>query len=108
MTKIRATLQKRGNHTFAVFKLFNGHSQGSQSFHMWHMSVYKAAKLLNWTDYNADRAAVDAMVMQTSSIRLKQRAIQENPTYLQLVHLGVSQEQAKKKATGCRMETMTT
>ena len=40
------------------------------------------------------------MVMQTSSVRLKQRAIQENPTYEQLVHLGVSQEQAKKKATG--------
>ena len=45
--KIRAALQTRGNHTSAAFNLFNGHSQ---SFHMWHQAVYKAAKLIDWTD----------------------------------------------------------
>ena len=35
---------------------------------------------------------------QTSSTKLQQRALQENPTYDELVQLGVSQEQAKKKA----------
>ena len=62
--------------------------------------MYKAAKLIDWTGYDANQAAVDAMVMQTSSVRLQQRAIQENPNYEQLVNLGISQEQAKKKATG--------
>ena len=50
-----------------------------QSFESWHMEVYKAAKLMG--GYNADKAAVDAIITQTSSAKLQQRAIQENPTY---------------------------
>ena len=57
---------------------------------MWHRGVFKAAKLIDWTVNDADQAAVDAMVMQTSSVRLQQRAIQENPTNKQLVNLGIS------------------
>ena len=37
--------------------------------------------------------------MQTSSTKLQQRAIQENPSYDEVVNLGISQEQAKKKAS---------
>ena len=32
VTKIKEALRKRGTRTSAVFKLFNGYSQGSQSF----------------------------------------------------------------------------
>ena len=96
--KIIQGLKRRGNRTSAVFKLFNSHAQGKQSFDAWHKEVYKAAKLIDWTDYGADQAAVDAIVMQTSSVKLQQRAIQDNPSYDQLVNLGISQEQAKKKA----------
>ena len=60
--------------------------------------VYKAATLIDWTGYSADKAAVDVIIMQTSSLKLQQRAIQENPNYEDLVNLGISQEQAKKKA----------
>merc|ERR1719234_1154725 len=96
--KIIQGLKKRGNRTSAVFKLFNSHSQGQQSFDSWHKEVYKAAKLIDWAGYGADQAAVDAIVMQTSSVKLQQRAIQDNPSYDQLVNLGIGQEQAKKKA----------
>ena len=58
----------------------------------------KAALLINWTGYNADSATVDAIVTQTTSTKVQQRAIQENPTYDEIVNLGISQEQAKKKA----------
>ena len=54
--------------------------------------------LIDWTGYDADSATVDAFITQTSSMKLQQRAIQENPTYDELVQLGVSREQAKKKA----------
>ena len=97
--KIKEALQKRGNRTSAVFKLFNGHPQGGQSFESWHMEVYKAAKLIDWAGYKAETAAVDAIITQTSSAKLQQRALQENPSYQELVDLGISQEQAKKKAT---------
>ena len=36
--------------------------------------------------------------MQTRSVKLQQKAIQDNPSYEELVKLGISQEQAKKKA----------
>ena len=96
--KVKVALKKRGNRTSAVFKLFNTHSQGSQSFHLWHKEVRKAALLIYWTGYNANSATVDAIVTQTTSTKLPQRAIQENPTYDEIVNLGISQEQAKKKA----------
>ena len=97
--KITTALRKRGNRTAAVFRLFNKHPQGNQSFDVWYKGVYKASKLIDWTEYNAEKAAVDALIMQTSSVKLQQRAIQENPNYEELVNLGISQEQAKKKST---------
>ena len=97
--KIKAALRKRGNRTSAVFKLFNSHAQGDKSFESWHTEIYKAAKLIDWGDYNAKKAAVDAIITQTSSAKLQQRAIQENPSYEELVDLGISQEQARKKAS---------
>ena len=54
--KIKAALKKRGNRTSSVFKLFNTHHQGSQSFDTWHREVRKAAMLIDWTGYDADSA----------------------------------------------------
>ena len=73
--KVKAALKKRGNQTSAVFKLFNTHAQGLQSFDSWHKEIRKAAQLIDWTGYNADSATVDAIVTQTSSTKLQQRAI---------------------------------
>ena len=98
MVKIRRALKGRGNRTAAVFKLFTGMAQGGRSFDLWHKKVYEAAKQVDWDGYNAETAAVDAIVMQTKSAKLQQKAIQDNPSYEELVKRGISQEQAKKKA----------
>ena len=42
------------------------------------MEVFKAAKLIDWTGYNAETAAVDTRITQTSISKLQQRVIQEN------------------------------
>ena len=57
----------------------------------------KLAKTVDWTDYDYVKAAVDAIIMQPSSGRLHQKALQENPTYKVLVKMGNSQEKARKK-----------
>ena len=98
LEKIRKALKGRGNRTAAVFKLFTGMPQGEKTFDAWHKKVYEAAKQVDWDGYNAEVAAVDAIVMQTRSTKLQQKAIQDNPSYEELVKLGISQEQAKKKA----------
>ena len=52
--KVKMALRKRGNRTAAVFTLFNGQAQGRKSFESWHRGVHKAAKLIDWTGYDAD------------------------------------------------------
>ena len=98
INKIVAALKKRGNRSAAVFKLFTRMSQGSRTFESWYKEVYEAAKRIYWTDYGAETATVDALIMQTSSQKLQQKAIQENPKYNEMVDLGISMEQAMKKA----------
>ena len=55
---------------------------------------------MDWDRYNAETAVVDAIVIQTKSAKLQQKAIQDNTSYEELVRLGISQEQAKRKADG--------
>ena len=98
INKIKTQLKKQGNRTSAVFKLFNGYAQGQQAFDTWYRGVYKASKLIDWEGYDAERACVDAITMQTSSDKLRQKIIQENPSYSDLVNMGISMEQAKKKS----------
>ena len=55
VTKIKEALQKRGNRTAAVFKLFNNNPQGTKSFDAWHTEIYKAAQLIDWTAPSCSR-----------------------------------------------------
>ena len=96
--KITDALKKRGNRSAAVFKLFSRMKQEGKTFESWYKEVYEAAKRIDWTDYGTETATVDAIIMQTSSQKLQQKAIQENPKYNEMVDLGISMEQAKKKA----------
>ena len=96
--KIKEALRKRGSRSAAVYKLFSKNPQGSTSFDEWHRVVYEGAKRIDWTGYEAETAAVDAMIMQTSSQKLREKALQESPSYQEMVKLGIGQEQARIKA----------
>ena len=98
VAKVKAALKKRGNHTAVVYKLFTGFPQGTQTYDSWHRKVYEHAKLGDWEDYTAEKAAADAIIIQTSSVKLREKALQSNPTYDELNTMGHSQEQARKKA----------
>ena len=90
MEKIRKALKGRGNRTAAVFKLFIGMPQGDRTFDARLKKAYDAAKQVDWDGYNAERAAVDTIVMQTRSAKLQQKAILYNLSYEELVKLGIS------------------
>ena len=98
VNKIREALKKRGSRSAAVYKLFSKNPQGSTSFDEWHRVVYEGAKRIDWTGYGPETAAVDAMIMQTSSQKLREKALQESPNYQEMVKLGIGQEQARLKA----------
>ena len=97
MAKIRKALKGRGNRTVSVHKLFSNMAQTNQTFDVWHKKVSELAKTVDWTDYNYVKAAVEAIILQPSSGRLHQKALQENPTYKVLVKMGNSQEKAREK-----------
>ena len=78
--------------------LLSNHSQGKKSFEKWSQEISNAAKLISYTNYDWQQAAVDAMLLQTSNSKLREHALQDNVTYDELVKLGISKEQSAKGA----------
>ena len=57
-----------------------------------------AAQLISYENYNWKQAAVDAMILQTSNPKLRERSLQDNVSYDEILKLGISKEQSTKGA----------
>ena len=53
---------------------------------------------MDWDIYDYKKAAIDTILIQTSSTKLRQKALQENPDWNQLVDMGLGQEYVQRKA----------
>merc|ERR1712237_191698 len=95
--KVRAALKGRENRSAAVYRLFTALPQGKQTFNVWHRKILESARRVDWENYGFEKAAVDAVLIQTSSTKLRQKALQDNLDWNQLVDMGMGQEQAQKK-----------
>ena len=104
VAKVKAALKKRGNHTAIVYKLFTGFPQGTQTYDSWHRKVYEHAKLGEWEDYTAEKAAADAIIIQTSSVKLREKALQSNPTYDEMPWATARNRRGRNQKP-CRKET---
>jgi len=60
--------------------------------------VSNAAKLISYNNYDWQQAAVDAMILQTSNAKLRERCLQDNVSYDDMMKLGISKEQSVKGA----------
>ena len=69
--------------------------QGSKSFERWSQEISDAAR---YDNYDWKQAVVDAILLQTSNSRLRERALQDNVSYDALVKLGIAKEQSVKGA----------
>ena len=73
--------------------------QGHQTFVEWYPKVYEQAKkMCDFTEYTAERAARDAMTIQTSDNKLKKKVLTEAPTYAQFIKVGIAMESSKAQA----------
>ena len=54
--------------------------------------------MIDYNDYDWKQAAVDAILLQTSNAKLRERALQENTSYDALMRLGIAKEQSAKGA----------
>ena len=98
VTKITNGLTARTNKVVQRNMLLTAFPQGSKSFEKWTLEISQAAKLISYTNYDWQQAAVDAILLQTSNTKLRERALQEELTYDNLIKLGIAKEQSSKGA----------
>ena len=96
--KVKDKLAERTNKIVQRNILLSSFPQGSKSFEKWSQEVSEAAKLIDYANYDWKQAAVDAMILQTSSSKLREKALAENTTYDDLLKLGIAKEQSEKGA----------
>ena len=98
VTKIRTKLTGRTNKTVQRNMLLCSNPRSSKTFEKWSQEIAEAAKLISYEGYNWKSAAVDAILLQTSNKKLRERALQEEITYEELIKLGIAKEQSHRGA----------
>ena len=96
--KIENGLQARTNKVVQRNMLLSNFPQGAKSFERWSQEISNTARLISYDNYDWKQAAVDAMILQTSCPKLRERALQENTTYDSLMKLGIAKEESAKGA----------
>ena len=98
VTKITEKLKTRTNKTVQRNMLLCNNPQGGKSFEKWSQQLAEAAQLISYDGYNWKSAVVDALLLQTSNKKLRERALQEEISYEELIKLGIAKEQSQKRA----------
>ena len=96
--KVKDKLSERTNKVVQRNLLLSNFPQGNKSFEKWSLQISEAAKLISYDNYDWKQATVDAIILQTSSSKLRERALQENSSYENLMKMGITKEQSKKGA----------
>ena len=104
--KVETALRKHVNDVYPIYKLFCEMQQGKQTFVEWYPKVYEQAKMCDFTEYSAERAARDAMTIQTSDNKLRKKALTEAPTYAQFIKAGIAMESSKAQAEKMEEKTV--
>ena len=98
ITKISNGLKSRTNSVVQRNLLLTNFPQGIKTFGRWSKEITNAAKLIDYTNYDWKQAAVDAILLQSSNPKLRERALQENVSYDDLLTQGIAKEQLAKGA----------
>ena len=76
--KIENALKGRTNSVVQRNMLLTRFPQGSKSFDKWSVEVSNAAKLIDYSNYDWKMAVVDAIVLQTSNDKLREKTLDSN------------------------------
>ena len=98
VTKIKNALTAQINDIYPVYKLFCEMPQGSQPFSSWYPKIMEQAKRCGFDNYTPERAARDAMVIQTENNKLRKKALSEGPSYNDFVKAGTAMESSDFQA----------
>jgi len=95
---IRMEITGQTNQAMIRYKLFRGMSQGEESFSSWWAKVKEQADKCLFEGYNVKAAARDAILFQTSDVRLRKKVLAEDYGLEDTVKLGLAYEQTQTKA----------
>ena len=96
--KIRLAITGQTNQAMIRFKLFTGMAQDSQPFSTWWAKVKEQADKCRFDAYDADKAARDALLFQTSDAKLRKKVLAEDLVLEDMVKFGLAYEQTQAKA----------
>ena len=96
VAKIENALKGRTNSVVQRNMLLTRYPQGSKTFDKWSIEVSNAARLIDYTNYDWKMAVVDAIILQTSNDKLREKALDSNVSYDRIMSLGVSKKQSEK------------
>ena len=95
---IKAGITSQTNQAMSHFKLFTGMSQESQPFSTWWTKVKEQADKCMFEAYNAEKAARDALLFQTSDVRLGKKVLAEDSSLADTVKLGLAYKKIQLKS----------
>ena len=96
--KIKDGLSKRTNKVVQRNMLLANFPQDSKCYKKWSQEICNAAELIDYEGYDFRQAAIDAILLQTSNPKLRERGLQENVSLEKLLEIGISKEQSVRGA----------
>ena len=95
---LEQAIVRKTNQAMSRLKLFQQMGQGTQKFASWYKEVFKQAKRCDWSTYNVEEAARDAIMYQTADQKLRKKILAQNMSYQETVAWGQSHEESDRKA----------
>lgn len=96
--KVKTAITGQTNQAVMKYKLFTGMPQGEQAFASWWTNMKEQAEKCDFTVYNKDSAARDAILFQTSNAKLRKRILAEDYSLEETVKIGLAYKHSDSKA----------
>jgi hypothetical protein len=97
LRKVEAGITGQTNQAISRHKLFTKMEQGEKDFAAWYPIIKEQALRCKFNDYNADAAARDAILYQTSNEKLQREILAKDLDFKATVKAGLALEQSKTK-----------
>ena len=97
LRKIEVGITGQTNQAISRHKLFTRMGQGEKDFAVWYPLIKEQALRCNFTDYNAETAARDAILFQTSNKKLQRDILSKDLDFQATIKAGLALEQSKAK-----------
>ena len=95
---VRTAITSQTNQAMIRYKLFTNMAQENEAFSSWWAKIKEQAEKCNFEGYDSKSAARDAILFQTSDVKLRKKVLAEDYGLDETIKLGLAHEQSEAKA----------